>query len=636
MSATYRLVVRDRNFNRVAEISTFRKLELALRFNAPGTWRLELAKAAPIDAQGNVQSTSGYRQTVLNDGQAGYWRWDETSGTTAADASGNGRTGTYTAGFTLNQPGLIAAEITDGSVNPAVLLNGSTGYVAMPDYASFQPLLGSMSWGVWVQTTGASNQDIYRKSGGSNANGIEWEYRGAGGGVVWATFHTYSTGPRLVGTRPINDGQRHFVVVVLDRAAGMAYLYIDGTLDASVSVAAIAAVSLNSADAAHGWGQNINGTLDEGFIYPGALTPARVAAYYRAGVNQQASDNQVVVGTADTDAASLLSAKGAGIIVERNGVVLLSGPVRKLERRWSKDEDDLVAWGPDDTFVLTTRIALPVPSGPPYSSSAYDVRTGVASTIIRQYVDVNAGPGAVVQRQVAGLALAADPGIGTTVTGRARFHWLIELAQSLAQTGGGLGFRVVQVGTTRQFQVYQPADKTATAIFSRDLDNLAGHEYSLAAAGANYVYAGGGGVGTARTIVEGQDSQSVVDWDRVETFLDRRDTTDPTELQQAITDELAARAQQADIRLSPVDTEGLAFGTDYGLGDKVTAVIDTVPLRDLIRQVNITLTAADGEVVEPAVGTAALAQVVPTFFASPVVAPRDARADRRLSNLERV
>ena len=47
-----------------------------------------------------TQSTT-YRQVVANTRPTGYWPMDETSGTTAADASGGGRTGTYT-GATLN------------------------------------------------------------------------------------------------------------------------------------------------------------------------------------------------------------------------------------------------------------------------------------------------------------------------------------------------------------------------------------------------------------------------------------------------------------------------------------------------------------------------------------------------------
>ena len=37
----------------------------------------------------------GYAAEVLADGPSMYWRMGETSGTSAADASGNGKVGTY-------------------------------------------------------------------------------------------------------------------------------------------------------------------------------------------------------------------------------------------------------------------------------------------------------------------------------------------------------------------------------------------------------------------------------------------------------------------------------------------------------------------------------------------------------------
>jgi prophage tail gpP-like protein len=85
-------------------------------------------------------------------------------------------------------------------------------------------------------------------------------------------------------------------------------------------------------------------------------------------------------------------------------------------------------------------------------------------------------------------------------------------------------------------------------------------------------------------------------------FKDRRDTDDPAELQQAIDEELAERAERAGLSISPVDTEGLRFGVDYDLGDRVTVMVDGTPVRDLLREVKFTLT-GEGETVTPTVGT---------------------------------
>lgn len=221
---------------------------------------------------------------------------------------------------------------------------------------------------------------------------------------------------------------------------------------------------------------------------------------------------------------------------------------------------------------------------------------------MRQYVDANVGPSAKTDRQL--LTLAADPLVGGTVTGRARFVPLLELLQALALVSGNdLGFRVVQVGTDLQFQVYTPADKTGRDVFSKALGNLREVEYVIDATElATYVYAGGVGEGTARTFDEFPDPPAIVTWGRQERFLDAREAANATELRQAITAHLAERAERTELRLAPVDTDALAFLTDYALGDKVRVVFDGAVIDDVVREVTLKLT-RDGEEVLPAIGT---------------------------------
>jgi hypothetical protein len=90
---------------------------------------------------------SAYSQLVLADRPVGYWRLNETSGTTAADSSGNGHDGTYNGGFTLNQAGAL---LDDSS--PSVLLNGTTGYLST-DLGGPVPVAYEM----WFKPTSAIN-----------------------------------------------------------------------------------------------------------------------------------------------------------------------------------------------------------------------------------------------------------------------------------------------------------------------------------------------------------------------------------------------------------------------------------------------------------------------------------------------
>lgn len=307
---------------------------------------------------------------------------------------------------------------------------------------------------------------------------------------------------------------------------------------------------------------------------------------------------------ANADAAGLsLLTFGGGLVVTRNGTTILSGPLRRRVRVWDVKEDSLVASGPDDLIWITDRLALPVVTGPPYTASAYDVRTAVAETAIKQYVDFNAGPSANSQRRVSGLTIQATAGTGASVTGRARFVNLLELIQELALAGGGLGFRVVPSGTNLEFQVYTPADKTATVFFSETFGNLESFDYDDLAPEMNYVIVAGGGEGTARVFEEMGDSASIIKYGRIEMFRDRRDTSDAAELRQTGNEELDDKAQHIHLKTKVLDTDAIAFGTDYNLGDRVTVMVDGVAFAETVREVKITLTPDKGEEIEPVICT---------------------------------
>jgi hypothetical protein len=335
----------------------------------------------------------------------------------------------------------------------------------------------------------------------------------------------------------------------------------------------------------------------------------------------------------DCAAARELIKPKYGIIVKKDGRAILSGNVTSRKRSFSASGDTMTLIGKDDNNFLAGSLSYPVPAGN-FSLADYDVRTGKAETIMKQYVDYNVGQNALSERRI--LALEADKGLGNTVTGRARFHSLIDILTSLALTGGGLGFRVVQVDDALEFQVYQPTDKTRSAFFSPLLGNLSSFEYSNDNPESNFVIVGGGGEGKARIIRQKSDNASITNYGRFESFVDQRNTSDDAELNQSLDEELAGKAEQNSFNFVPIDTPQLAFGRDYGLGDKVSVVLtqpnevieketlyyfisayQTVTveservrkiqekldvIQDIVREVKISIT-PDGESISPVVGT---------------------------------
>lgn len=326
---------------------------------------------------------------------------------------------------------------------------------------------------------------------------------------------------------------------------------------------------------------------------------------------------------------------GSGIVVRRDGDVLVSGPISGLRRVRGKKVDTLEVHGPDDLIDVWSKLAHPVPGSGDYSLDSHDVRDGPAETVIKEFVDVNAGPSALTQRRTAGLTIALDQARGADVIGRGRNQILGDLLVELALAGGDLGLQVVQAddGTGRVFDVYEPADLTATAIFGIERANVIGFEYDLELGDGNYLVVGGGGEDELRVFVEGGDSESIVRWGRrVERFVDQRQTTDVDELTQKRDEELLNRADQEKAKLEVIDTRGLGFGSGYGLGDRVTVLVDGARVEQVIREVEIVRDSKE-ETVKPVVaspGGAALGDGMARLF------ERARRLDHRVSNVERI
>lgn len=344
----------------------------------------------------------------------------------------------------------------------------------------------------------------------------------------------------------------------------------------------------------------------------------RDASYQRVARLAEFSDLSLVLRFNDAGAfdvtvpatvAALLT-DGAGLIVERDDLPLLSGTIDATQRTWARDADHLILSGSDDTGLLARRVALPLPTAAPladgttYAASAHDVRTGLAETVLRGYVNANLGPGARSDRVLAGLRLAPDLGRGTSGTWRARFEPLDDKLREVALGGGDLGFRVVQASDANavEFQVYPTADKTASAVFSTEYGNVAAYQYRRSAPKATYVYVLGQGEATARTVIEGGDSAARVRWGQREQAVDARGTPTTDELRLRLAKELAERAGDAALSVTPIDLVGLAFGADYGLGDRVTVMVDGVAVQEVVREVKITLN-DQGETVQPALLT---------------------------------
>lgn len=228
-----------------------------------------------------------YDSIVSGDAPIAYWRLQETSGTTAADSSGNSHPGTYNGTVTLNVAGAIG-----GSTAMSV---AGVGYLRAPlDLGSQNKLTVEffLNWGSYS----TSNQRVLEysdgvTSGANVANGFYMVPNGSGGTFDVGMYN----GTVFAGSsfqRP-SAGVYHHYVIELDRSAssntGAVKMWVDGIAQTATPFSGNSIAGGNfrangtitaMADNA---GANLGtGIIDELAIYGGLMSGTRIAAHINA------------------------------------------------------------------------------------------------------------------------------------------------------------------------------------------------------------------------------------------------------------------------------------------------------------------------------------------------------------------
>ena len=315
--------------------------------------------------------------------------------------------------------------------------------------------------------------------------------------------------------------------------------------------------------------------VDPGRVRRGHLSPLECSVVLR-----DCDVGSWTVTVEDDDLARRVVEGWRLIIVDDDLVV--SGPVLRFGTDVA--ERSVTLEGVDDMIHLADRLVYPDPqaSAESQGSEAYYRRSGPAETVIRNMIFYNAGQAALVDRRA--LVVASTAGRGATVSTNLRFKNLLEECRSLARLGG-VQFMVVQEWDNRivcRFRV--PQDLSRRVRFTPQ-SGLAAGSYSLAGPTVTHVVVAGQGEGTARTLIERSQSSS---WGRrVEQFQDRRDTDDLADLEQAGAETLADGAEGATAQVEVQEVPGCRFGTDFLLGDTVTAEFGAATVSEPVRQVEL-------------------------------------------------
>jgi hypothetical protein len=184
-------------------------------------------RARSRDAAGNLAVSGDFTFTTAasagqGSGPIGHWMLDETSGALAADASGNGGTGTLLNG-PLHVPGRLGEALSFDGVNESV----SVPHAAVLDA---YPLTVSL----WVSTAADTLSGLVNKYLPSSMSGYQ-VFTSGGNLCAWyfrdASNYVWDGSACTLATPGFNDGQWHHVALVVDASGGR--LFVDGTQRAS-------------------------------------------------------------------------------------------------------------------------------------------------------------------------------------------------------------------------------------------------------------------------------------------------------------------------------------------------------------------------------------------------------------------
>ncbi|MCP5299107.1 MAG: DUF1566 domain-containing protein [Chromatiaceae bacterium] len=225
-------------------------------------------------AMGRKQVAALNADNMPTGGLVGYWKLDETSGTTAADSSGNGNNGTMQGSLNATNDSVA------GKVGTALKFDGVNDYVDTADY-SFSKT-DSFTFSLWYNPSNAGGDDVL--FGKPDSGGWEYNLGSVGGnGLVFYYYNTSAAaGIYISKSNALVNDKWHHLVVTYDGSSAKTTMYINGT-QAAVTTG-VSGTLINRANKLHighgyytaGSSYYAAGKIDDFRIYNRALDESEI------------------------------------------------------------------------------------------------------------------------------------------------------------------------------------------------------------------------------------------------------------------------------------------------------------------------------------------------------------------------
>jgi parallel beta-helix repeat protein len=170
--------------------------------------------------------TNYYSDPTLSNTPIAYYRLGESSGTSAADSSGNNRTASYVGGIQLGAVGSIPAD-----TNTSIQFNGTDSYVQLP--SGFSNFTGGFTAEMWVYPTAAASfQRMFEFGNGQASDNFGLARVGTSNDLQFFVYSGGSAAGSVTATNVLEfNTWQHFAVAMT--AAGAVTIYKNGQVVAT-------------------------------------------------------------------------------------------------------------------------------------------------------------------------------------------------------------------------------------------------------------------------------------------------------------------------------------------------------------------------------------------------------------------
>ena len=284
----------------------------------PGTGTVHMVGSGGTITSGG----SAFNNLTLNDGLVGYWKLDETEGTTAADSSAYGNDGT------LNN--MEAADWKTDEKSPVRFTNtssldfdGSDEYVVVPHDEALNVGTGNLSASLWIKRSAVSGIEyLFTHLDGS---GVKPGYmlRLTAAGKLQSNVKDASNDRNLVSSSEVDDGSWHHIALFVGSSM---QFFVDGT-ETSYDTQESPPAGTKDNTREFRIGARDEGAAPDNFFYGGLMDDLRL---YNRALSAREVSNLASGGYADGDNGTATFTLGAALDVDDDlqligGVLDVSG-----------------------------------------------------------------------------------------------------------------------------------------------------------------------------------------------------------------------------------------------------------------------------------------------------------------------